>query len=325
MLKDTFGRQHDYLRISLTDNCNFRCAYCMPEEEIDFHPHEQLMQLDEIMHLAQVFVDLGVKKIRLTGGEPLIRKDFKQILHRLSKLPVELTLTTNGFLVHQVIDDLIAAGVRSINLSLDTLDPNKFSMLTKRDKFQQVWQNILLLMDRGIHVKLNCVVMKQVNADEINRFIELTLDYPLHVRFIEFMPFEGNNWGKSQVMTWEEMKVSIDNTFKYKKLKDEPNATARKFVVDSAKGTFAIISTMSEPFCKTCNRLRLTADGKMKNCLFSQGESDLLQLLRSGTDVKKTIMKNLASKHDALGGQFIGLDTIQPEHISNRSMIAIGG
>lgn len=325
MLTDRFGRVHDYLRISLTDNCNFRCQYCMPDEDIDFHPEDKLMQTEEIIELAKVFVSLGVRKIRLTGGEPLIRKDFIPILNGLSALPVERTMTTNGFLVNRVLPQLKEAGVRSLNVSLDSLDPNRFAMLTKRDKWQQVWDNILLLMAEGFHVKLNCVVMKEMNAAEIVDFVALTLRYPIHVRFIEFMPFTGNQWEKKQVMTWQEMEQEISSHFTYDKLKDEPNATARKFRVKDAPGTFAVISTMSEPFCATCNRMRLTADGKMKNCLFSRGETDLLGVMREGRDVREYIMQNLQHKEKALGGQFISLDTVSPDAMQNRSMMAIGG
>lgn len=325
MLTDRFGRVHDYLRISLTDNCNFRCQYCMPDEDIEFHPEDKLMQTEEILELSRVFVSLGVKKIRLTGGEPLIRKDFIPILTGLSALPVELTMTTNGFLVDRVLPQLKQAGVRSLNVSLDSLDPIRFALLTKRDKFQQVWDNILLLMNEGFHVKLNCVVMKEMNADEIVDFVALTQGYPIHVRFIEFMPFTGNQWEKKQVMTWQEMEKAISSRFTFDKLKDEPNATARKFRVKDAPGTFAVISTMSEPFCTTCNRMRLTADGKMKNCLFSRGETDLLAMLRNGGDVKEYIIQNLREKEKALGGQFINLDTVSPGALQNRSMIAIGG
>ena len=289
MLKDTFGRQHDYLRISLTDNCNFRCAYCMPDEEIDTLPEVRLMQADEIFTLASIFTDLGVKKIRLTGGEPLIRKDAAAIMERLSSLPVELTITSNAFLADRFISTFRKAGMRSLNVSLDTLHADKFVLLTRRDKFQQVWNNIQLLLREGFRVKLNCVVMKGVNSDEICQFVELTKALPLHVRFIEFMPFDKNNWQDKRVFTWHEILEAVSEKYIFKKLTDDPHDTAKKYRVPGHMGTFAVISTMSAPFCSTCNRMRLTADGKMKNCLFSSGETDLLQALRRGEDVEQLI------------------------------------
>ncbi|KRP13001.1 MAG: cyclic pyranopterin phosphate synthase MoaA [Sphingobacteriales bacterium BACL12 MAG-120813-bin55] len=325
MLKDTFGRQHDYLRISLTDNCNFRCAYCMPDEEIDTLPEVRLMQADEIFTLASIFTDLGVKKIRLTGGEPLIRKDAAAIMERLSSLPVELTITSNAFLADRFISTFRKAGMRSLNVSLDTLHADKFVLLTRRDKFQQVWNNIQLLLREGFRVKLNCVVMKGVNSDEICQFVELTKALPLHVRFIEFMPFDKNNWQDKRVFTWHEILEAVSEKYIFKKLTDDPHDTAKKYRVPGHMGTFAVISTMSAPFCSTCNRMRLTADGKMKNCLFSSGETDLLQALRRGEDVEQLIRQNILDKKEKLGGQMEDYTTTDPGTILNRTMISIGG
>jgi GTP 3',8-cyclase len=325
MLKDTFGRQHDYLRISLTDNCNFRCAYCMPDEEIDTLPEVRLMQADEIFTLASIFTDLGVKKIRLTGGEPLIRKDAAAIMERLSSLPVELTITSNAFLADRFISTFRKAGMRSLNVSLDTLHADKFVLLTRRDKFQQVWNNIQLLLREGFRVKLNCVVMKGVNSDEICQFVELTKALPLHVRFIEFMPFDKNNWQDKRVFTWHEILEAVSEKYIFKKLTDDPHDTAKKYRVSGFAGTFAVISTMSAPFCSTCNRMRLTADGKMKNCLFSSGETDLLQALRRGEDVEQLIRQNILDKKEKLGGQMEDYTTADPGTILNRTMISIGG
>lgn len=325
MLKDTFGRQHDYLRISLTDNCNFRCAYCMPDEEIDTLPEVRLMQADEIFTLASIFTDLGVKKIRLTGGEPLIRKDAAAIMERLSSLPVELTITTNAFLADRYISTFRKAGMRSLNVSLDTLSADKFVLLTRRDKFHQVWNNIQLLLREDFRVKLNCVVMKGVNSDEICHFVELTKAWPLHVRFIEFMPFDKNNWQDKRVFTWHEILETVSEKYIFEKLTDDPHDTAKKYRVPGHMGTFAVISTMSAPFCTTCNRMRLTADGKMKNCLFSSGETDLLQALRRGEDVEQLIRQNILDKKEKLGGQMEDYTTADPGTILNRTMISIGG
>ena len=326
MLVDGFNRVHNYLRISLTDNCNLRCFYCMPEEDYEFTPHSRLMQPSEIELLAKVFVENGVNKIRLTGGEPLVRKDAADIILRLSKLPVSLTMTTNATRLHDFADVLEEAKIKSLNISLDTLDADKFQIITRRDSFQKVIDNIHLMISKNIHVKVNVVIMKGLNDHEINDFIQWTKDLAVHVRFIEFMPFEGNRWTSNQVFTMDDMLQQIGKKYNPIRLKDDINDTAKKFAIEGHQGTFAIISTMSAPFCSTCNRMRLTADGKMKNCLFSQKETDLLSALRNGEDVLPLIQESIASKAKELGGQFTkDFEKIQAEDIQNRSMISIGG
>jgi len=326
MLQDAFGRVHDYLRISLTDHCNFRCSYCMPVEEMEWMPQSKLMSSQEIVKLAEIFVSLGVKKIRLTGGEPLVRKDFGHILEELARLPVELTMTTNGILIPQYLEALKKAGVRSINVSLDTLQPEKFFKLTRRDQFAQVWANILLLLQEGFRVKINAVALQGQIEEELIDFVRLTRDLPLHVRFIEFMPFTGNHWQAKQVITAAQMLEWVKKEVEVVKLEDKTHDTAKKYQVPGYAGTFAFITTMSEHFCGSCNRLRLTADGKIKNCLFGKEELDLLGALRQGKEVTPLILLSLARKHAALGGQF-GQDYSQanPSAIENRSMITIGG
>lgn len=326
MLIDGFNRIHNYLRISLTDNCNLRCFYCMPEEDYEFTPHSRLMQPSEIESLAKIFVENGVNKIRLTGGEPLVRKDAADIILRLSKLPVSLTMTTNATRLHDFAEVLKEAKIKSLNISLDTLDADKFQIITRRDGFQKVIDNIHLMISKNIHVKVNVVIMKGLNDHEINNFIEWTKDLAVHVRFIEFMPFEGNRWTSNQVFTMDEMLQLIGQKYSPIRLQDDIHDTAKKFAIEGHQGTFAIISTMSAPFCSTCNRMRLTADGKMKNCLFSQKETDLLTALRNGEDVLPLIQESIASKAKELGGQFTkDFEKIQTEDLQNRSMISIGG
>ena len=326
MIKDTYNRVHDYLRISLTDNCNFRCFYCMPEEDYDFTPASKLMQAGEIEQLAKVFTAMGVKKIRLTGGEPLVRKDAADIIIALSKLPVQLTLTTNGTRLHEFVAVLENAGIKSLNISLDTLQPEKFQLITRRDQFKTVFDNIQLLLNKNFHVKVNVVVMKGLNDGEINDFIEWTKDEPVHVRFIEFMPFEGNRWTSNKVFTWKEMLQVIEEKYSFVPLKNDVHDTAKAYIVPGHKGTFAVISTMSAPFCSGCNRMRLTADGKMKNCLFSGEETDLLSALREGKDVTALIHESIFNKRKELGGQFTtDFQHLHAEDIHNRSMITIGG
>jgi cyclic pyranopterin phosphate synthase len=326
MIVDQYNRIHDYLRISLTDNCNLRCFYCMPEENYDFTPTAKLMQVDEIESLAKIFVSLGVRKIRLTGGEPLVRKDADRIIMSLSKLPVRLTMTTNGSRLHQFVDILEAANIRLLNISLDTLSPEKFQLLTRRDQFKSVYDNIQLLLKRNFHVKVNMVVMKGLNEAEINDFVEWTKNEPVHVRFIEFMPFTGNRWTSNKVFTMRQMLDVIEAKYDIIRLGDDKHDTAKAYKVPGHQGTFAIISTMSANFCANCNRMRLTADGKMKNCLFSKEETDLLSALRNGEDVTSLIHKSILGKAKELGGQFTSnFKHLHVEDIHNRSMITIGG
>ncbi len=324
-LQDTFGRVHDYLRISLTDACNLRCLYCMPNEKVLVTSSEKMMQADEIEGIAKVFVKLGVKKIRLTGGEPLVRKDASQIIQQLSKLPVELTISTNGVLVHEYIDTFKKANIRSVNVSLDTLNADEFFAITKRGDFKKIIENIHLLLSQNFKVKVNMVVIKGVNEHAVNDFIKWTKEFHLDVRFIEFMPFAGNEWVRDKVFSYEEMLNMIRADYTFEKLKDAPNDTAKKYQATGHKGTFAFITTITEPFCGSCNRLRLTADGKMKNCLFSQGETDILSEWRKRSDIEPLIISCLKNKKKELGGRFdFNLPVLQ-EIIENRSMIQIGG
>lgn len=326
MIVDGFNRVHDYLRISLTDNCNLRCFYCMPEEEYTFTPASKLMQVDEIEAIAKIFVAQGVKKIRLTGGEPLVRKDAAEIIERLSKLDVKLTITTNGTRLHEFLDVIKNAGITSLNISLDTLQKDRFMLMTKRDHFEKVRNNIDLMIQEGIHVKVNAVVMKGLNDDEINDFIDWTKHQPVHIRFIEFMPFSGNRWDSAKVMTWQEILSRVSDTYDVLPLDREKHDTAKKYIVPGHQGTFAVISTMSAPFCGDCNRMRLTADGKMKNCLFSTSETDLLTPFRNGENVVPLIYQSILDKKKALGGQFTtDMEKIETEKLENRSMITIGG
>lgn len=327
MLVDSFNRRHDYLRISLTDRCNFRCTYCMP---LDFPGaykwSDRWMTPEEIVRIAEVFVRLGVTKIRLTGGEPLVRKDVGEVITGLSALPVQLTMTTNGVLLDEYMDVIKQAGIRSINVSLDSLHREKFHKITQRDKFDLVYRNIRSLLASSFHVKVNMVVMKGVNEDEIPAFVELTKSENLHVRFIEFMPFDDNQWDASKVVSEAEILESISSCYEIEKLKDGPHETARAWRAAGHKGTFALISTMTHPFCSGCNRLRLTADGKMKNCLFSKGEMDLLTPLRAGHDIDDLIRQQLWEKKAERGGQINGsLQDVQSGEIKNRAMISIGG
>ena len=325
MLIDQYNRIHDYLRISLTDKCNFRCTYCMPDENISFMKHQHLMSTEEIFFFAKTFVDLGVKKIRLTGGEPLMRNDFGEIITKLSLLPVKLAITTNGYLIDKYLTDILNAGITSLNISLDTLDKDKFKSITQRDYFDRVWQNILLCIEHGIYVKMNVVVINGFNDDEIFDFVNLTKALPIHLRFIEFMPFALNNWDKDKVLSNQAILKSIEENYSLFKLQDQKSDTDKKFGIFGHAGTVSFISTLSNAFCSTCNRLRLTADGKIKNCLFGKEEFDILSAYRNRQDIVAIIKEAVYKKKEKLGGQFDDYTTLNPNEIENRSMINIGG
>lgn len=327
-LADQFGRVHDYLRISLTERCNLRCFYCMPEEGIVLRPRSEFMSKDEIVSIANTFVALGVKKIRLTGGEPLVRSDAKEIINELSKLPIELAITTNGILVDKFIDTFKANRMNSINVSLDSLQENKLNKITRRNYFKSIFSNIQILIKENFHVKINAVIMRGVNDDEIIDFIEFTKENNVHFRFIEFMPFDGNKWDWSKGLSYKEMMAIVNNVFKEKVLKigDQKNDTAKNYQIDGYKGTFAVISSVTNPFCDNCNRIRLTADGRLKNCLFSGSETDLLTPLRNGIDIQPLIMETIWRKKEKRAG----MDTLNQFsdsalHSKNRSMVLIGG
>ena len=298
----------------------------MPEHGVLLTPNEQLMSSREMLEIAEIFVNLGVKKIRVTGGEPLVRKDSKDILLGLSKLPVELTLTTNALLVNNFIDTFHSAGINSLNISLDTLREDRFHAITKRNFFAKTLENIELLINEGFHVKVNSVLMKGINDDEIYDFINWTKDKSVHIRFIEFMPFDGNNWDWSKILSLKEILDRIKEKFNIIKLLDSKNSTAKAYQVIGFKGTFAVISSMTNHFCGSCNRLRLTANGKMKNCLFSNNEYDLLTPFRNGENITELITDCLSDKKKKHGG-IEKLEELNQENsmYSKRSMIQIGG
>lgn len=328
-LVDKHQRTHNYLRISLTEKCNLRCTYCMPIEGIPLTPAAHLMSADEIFEIASHFVKRGVDKIRLTGGEPTVRKDFNQIIERLSSLPTKLALTTNGLTIHRHIDVLKKADVDVINISIDSLDREKFKKITLRDQYEQLEKNMNLLDAQGFRLKLNIVLLKGINDDEIIAFINLSRDRNWQIRFIEFMPFDGNNWDRSKTVSLEAILKTAESHYglsQIKRLKDAANDTAKNYKIDGFTGSFAVISTVTNPFCDSCNRLRLTADGKLKNCLFSSDEYDLLSSLRNGESLDCVIDIALRDKFAARAGLDDSNKFNNPDnHKDNRSMIAIGG
>ena len=329
ILTDDFGRKHSYLRISLLEKCNLRCTYCMPADGIELSPKASLMTADEIFSIAQTFVQNGVDKIRLTGGEPLLRKDFPEIASKLATLGVALSITTNGILIDRHIDVLKQNKINKINLSLDTLVASKFHSITLRNQFEKVVDNLHLLLNNDFKVKVNVVLMKGFNENEIVDFVKLTQYLPLSVRFIEFMPFAGNEWDRSKMISQNEILSELEKNFPSKeieKLEDEKNFTARTYRIKDFQGDFGIISSITNPFCDGCNRIRLTANGKIKNCLFSNAETDLLTPLRNGESITNLISESIKSKKKVRAGMVTLEEMDDPTlHFDNRSMIAIGG
>lgn len=328
ILTDSFGREHNYLRISLTERCNLRCTYCMPADGIQLSPKSHIMTYEEIYRIAHKFVENGVTKIRLTGGEPLVRKDVSLIMEKLSTLPLELAITTNGVIVDRFVKQFKKCGIQKINVSLDSLDALKNESITRRNYFTKVYNNILLLVKEGFEVKVNCVLMKGFNDNEIIDFVELTKHHNLQIRFIEFMPFDGNKWNMEKLVSLEDILKQVYRRYDlahFTRLKDQPNDTAKNYKIKDYQGSFAVISSVTNPFCDSCNRIRLTANGQLKNCLFSTSESDILTPLREGKSIDPIIQKAIRSKKKIRSG----MDTLDkfkdPNSHDNRSMIAIGG
>jgi len=293
-LTDSFNRQHDYLRISITERCNLRCLYCMPEEGVPLSPPAHLLTTPEIVYLSTLFVSQGVTKIRLTGGEPTVRKDIIPLMQAIGNLRRdglrELCITTNGISLHRKLDAMVEAGLTGVNLSLDTLDPFQFQIMTRRKGFEAVMKSIdrILEMNRmgaGIKLKINCVVMRGLNNREILPFVELGRDKPLEVRFIEYMPFDGNKWSQGKMFTYREMLAVIRAKYpNLEKVADHKNDTSKTYRVPGFEGRVGFITSMTHNFCGTCNRLRITSDGNLKVCLFGNAEVSLRDMIRKGNN-----------------------------------------
>uniref|UniRef100_A0A0E0FCE2 Molybdenum cofactor biosynthesis protein 1 n=1 Tax=Oryza meridionalis TaxID=40149 RepID=A0A0E0FCE2_9ORYZ len=326
MLVDSFGRFHNYLRISLTERCNLRCQYCMPAEGVELTPSSELLSHDEIIRVADLFVTSGVDKIRLTGGEPTIRKDIEDICLHLSGLKglKTLAMTTNGLVLSKKLPRLKECGLNALNISLDTLVPAKFEFMTRRKGHSRVMESIDAAIELGFQsVKVNCVVMRGMNDDEICDFVEMTRDKPVNVRFIEFMPFDGNVWNVKKLVPYAEIMDKVRQRFKgVERLQDHPSETAKNFKIDGHAGTISFITSMTEHFCAGCNRLRLLADGNLKVCLFGPSEVSLREPIRAGVDdagLREIISAAVKRKKAKHAGMFDIAKT------ANRPMIHIGG
>ncbi len=290
MAIDRFGRNIHYLRISLTDHCNLRCIYCMPED-ITFRPNADLMQDDEILTFAQLFASLGFDKIRLTGGEPTVRANVVNLVRGIASTEGvrSVSMTTNGLLLNKLAQPLADAGLQRVNISMDTLDPLKFKRLTRWGKLEDVWQGILAAEKAGLTpVKLNAVIVKGYNEEDVIDLAALTIDHPWQMRFIEMMPFAGaTDIQINQIITMKQIQQNIESEFG--KLESanggKLDGEAQVFHIPHAKGDLGFISSVTHPFCSACTRARLTADGKLRLCLLREKEVDLLTPLREGASL----------------------------------------
>jgi len=328
-LIDAFSRKHDYLRISLTEKCNLRCFYCMPEDGIELSPRQQLLTDDEIVRLAELFVRNGVTKIRLTGGEPTIRQNIVELVGKLSRLRHlglhSIGMTSNGLALHRKLPDLVKNGLSHLNLSLDTLDEFKFELITRRRGHELVVKSLdtALQLPELQSVKINVVIVKGLNDTEVLDFVEMTKDRPVSIRFIEFMPFTGNKWDKAKMIPSEELLHRIASHYPtVRKAADELNDTARSYTIPGHLGSIAFISSMSDHFCGTCNRLRITADGNIKVCLFGPNEVSLRDALRSGA-TDEALMDLVGMAVGRKKEKHAGMESI--DVVNNRPMILIGG
>lgn len=293
-LTDTYNRQHDYLRISVTERCNLRCLYCMPEEGIQLSPNKELLTSAEIYYLSALFVNQGVNKIRLTGGEPTVRKDIVPLMQQIGSLRrnglKELALTTNGISLHRKLDQMVEAGLTGVNISLDTLDPFQFQLLTRRQGFEAVMKSINRVQEMNklgaaVKLKINCVVMRGLNDHQILPFVDMTQDQDIEVRFIEYMPFGGNKWSQNKMLPYAEMLDMIRTKYPtVSRMRDAKNDTSKTWHVPGFKGRVGFITSMTHNFCGTCNRLRITSDGNLKVCLHGNTEVSLRDLLRKDHD-----------------------------------------
>ncbi len=287
MALDRFGRRIHYLRISLTDHCNLRCIYCMPDD-MTFRPTAELMQDDEILRLVRLFTRLGFDKFRLTGGEPTVRHGVVELVAAIAQTPGvrTLTMTTNGVLFNRLAEPLARAGLQRVNFSLDTLDPEKFHRLTRRGSLADVWAGIEAAEAAGLRpIKINAVIVRGYSEDEVVNLARLTLDRPWQVRFIEMMPFAGaTDFQQTQVVPAQEMMERIQSALGSLQPANEGrlDGEARLFRLAGSQGTIGFISTITQPFCATCSRARLTADGRLRLCLLCEDEVDLLTPLRNG-------------------------------------------
>lgn len=329
MLFDNHQRPINYLRLAVTDRCNLRCFYCMPEEGIDYVARKELMTYEEMLRLVKVMVGMGIEKLRITGGEPFLRKDMMSFLQSISQLEglTQINITTNGTLTKPLIPDLKKMGIHSINLSLDTLNQERFFQITRRDVLPKVLETLEALLKHEIHTKINAVVMEGKNTEDLIEMVELTKKHPVGVRFIEEMPFNGTG-AHYQHLQWNYRKILQHLQQHYpnlQKLPDPPSSTSSNYQVPGYKGTVGIIAAYSRTFCGTCNRIRVTPQGLLRTCLYDNGVFNFKKIMRSGAtnaQLEETLLEALGNRakdgFEAEKRRFAGMPV-------QESMATIGG
>ena len=323
---DKLNRKIDYLRISVTDRCNLRCVYCMPEEGVENIPHEEILSYDEIIRICKCVANLGIKKVKITGGEPLIRKDIVSLIRDIKKIEgiEQVTITTNGVLLYDMAQDLVEAGIDAVNVSLDTLDREKFLKITRRDKYENISKAIDKLINLGVRVKINCWAIKEHNLDEIVKIAQYSKYNNVDVRFIELMPIGyGKNYtgiSNETILDLLEKEYGL-----FEKISEKRgNGPAVYYRNKDFKGCIGFISAISHEFCETCNRVRLTANGFLKLCLHYNKGIDLKEPMRSNiSDEELEHMIYHAIKNKPLGHNFYHDSNI--ENVENKNMVQIGG
>lgn len=327
-LVDRFGRVHNNLRISVTDRCNIRCFYCMPADNVQFMPRAELLSFEEIERVVRIGTSLGIDRVRLTGGEPLVRRELHCLVERLANVPgiVDIGLTTNAVLLGEQAQQLRDAGLKRLNISLDALDPEIFKRVTRRDTFDKVIEGIAAARAAGFSpIKINAVSVKGLTEDQIIPFAELARETDTEVRFIEFMPLDADGqWDREKVLFADDIVALLQAEFGPLNPvpATNPNAPANDFRFADGRGKIGMIASVSQPFCSTCNRFRLTAEGKLRNCLFSLEEVDIRGLLRNGgadEQVAEAMVASIAAKNE--GHQINSATFVQPD----RPMYSIGG
>ena len=328
-LVDRYGRIHRDLRISLTDVCNLRCTYCMPAEGVPWLDRDDILTAEEIERIARVLANLGIVEVRLTGGEPLLRPDLVDVVERLARIrtangPLQVSLTTNGIGLDRVLDSLVAAGLQRLNISLDTLRPERFAKLTRRNRLDDVIRAVRAARDSALRpLKLNTVAMREVNDDEFTDLVRFAREHDAQLRFIEQMPLDaGHTWERTQMVSGEEIVRRLSHDFVLEPVGERGSSPAELYLVDGGPTTVGVIASVTAPFCGSCDRVRLTADGQLRNCLFARDESDLRTLVRSGgsdADIAALVRASIAVKRAGHGIDDPGF--VQPD----RPMSAIGG
>lgn len=325
-LQDKFGRQITDLRISITDRCNFRCVYCRSADPENYRDHDEILSWPELDRLTHIFLTLGIRKIRITGGEPLVRAGVEDYIARLHALGVEdLSMTTNGHLLAERCERLIEAGLRRINISLDSLDPDKFERITRTKSFATVMHGIgVAQKSRLAPAKVNAVLVRGLNDDEVESFAEFARERGVIMRFIEFMPLDADRtWTRNLVVPADEVRQRIHARWPLVQIPHERSETARKYrFADGAPGEIGLIAPVTQPFCGHCSRIRLTADGKLRTCLFSKEDHDLRGLLREGAtdDDVVTYIRSVVDEKEE-GHRINAPDFVPP----SRTMVFIGG